>query len=226
MIERVHEHLIGELRQNTRTDTIFIITAILLNLAILGTNSAVGGMDTTTYNPETALTEGTHRLYVETREQDDWEWKAAGSLRINIEYLQSTEPSPVTESSTAGNPWVWKLPRESVNVRYQLDGKDYRGWAVHTETDSKAATQTSIIFILIFVSICINLAVIYGLLKGKKTRLIILGGLIRMYKDQQVDTYYDRSLLANYGVRYYTFISVVVLLGIISIVIPLIVKYL
>jgi hypothetical protein len=32
MIERVHEHILDELKTNTRTDTIFIITAILLNL--------------------------------------------------------------------------------------------------------------------------------------------------------------------------------------------------
>ena len=36
MIERVHEYIITELQQNTRTDTIFIATAILLKLVILG----------------------------------------------------------------------------------------------------------------------------------------------------------------------------------------------
>lgn len=41
MIERVHEHIINELQQNTRTDTIFILTAILLNLLTLGINSGV-----------------------------------------------------------------------------------------------------------------------------------------------------------------------------------------
>ena len=41
MIERVHEHIITELQQNTRTDIIFILTAILLNLLALGINSAV-----------------------------------------------------------------------------------------------------------------------------------------------------------------------------------------
>jgi len=41
MIERVHEHIITELQQNTRTDTIFILTAILLNLVILATNSII-----------------------------------------------------------------------------------------------------------------------------------------------------------------------------------------
>jgi hypothetical protein len=41
MIERVHEHIITELQQNTRTDTIFIVTAILLNLLALGVNSII-----------------------------------------------------------------------------------------------------------------------------------------------------------------------------------------
>lgn len=41
MIERVHQHIITELQQNTRTDTIFILTAILLNLLTLAINSIV-----------------------------------------------------------------------------------------------------------------------------------------------------------------------------------------
>ena len=52
MIERVHEHIITELQQNTRTDTIFILTAILLNLITLGINSAVASQrdkDATTW---------------------------------------------------------------------------------------------------------------------------------------------------------------------------------
>ena len=32
MIERVHEHIISELGANTRTDTIFVLTAIVLNV--------------------------------------------------------------------------------------------------------------------------------------------------------------------------------------------------
>ena len=40
MIERVHEHLLDELKTNTRTDTIFIITAILLNLIAASINAA------------------------------------------------------------------------------------------------------------------------------------------------------------------------------------------
>jgi hypothetical protein len=43
MLERVHEHIVGELQQSARTDTIFVITAVVFNLVVLGINSAVAG---------------------------------------------------------------------------------------------------------------------------------------------------------------------------------------
>ncbi len=39
MVERVHEHIITELQQNSRTDTIFVQTAIVLNFITLAINS-------------------------------------------------------------------------------------------------------------------------------------------------------------------------------------------
>jgi hypothetical protein len=49
MIERVHQHIISELNANSRTDIIFVLTAIILNLLTLGINSGVaaGGDDNT-----------------------------------------------------------------------------------------------------------------------------------------------------------------------------------
>ena len=41
MIEHVHKHITSELQQNTRTDIIFILTAILLNLITLAVNSGM-----------------------------------------------------------------------------------------------------------------------------------------------------------------------------------------
>ena len=41
MIEYVHKHIISELQQNTKNDTIFIIAAIILNLIILAVNSGL-----------------------------------------------------------------------------------------------------------------------------------------------------------------------------------------
>ena len=45
MIERVHEHITGELGANARTDTIFVLTAIILNLIALGINSGIAAAD-------------------------------------------------------------------------------------------------------------------------------------------------------------------------------------
>lgn len=41
MIEYVHSHITKELEQNTKTDIIFILTAIILNLITLGVNSGL-----------------------------------------------------------------------------------------------------------------------------------------------------------------------------------------
>jgi len=51
MIQRVHEHIISELQQNARTDTVFILTAILLNLLTLGINTGIasGGEEDVTW---------------------------------------------------------------------------------------------------------------------------------------------------------------------------------
>ncbi len=43
MIEHVHKHITSELQQNTRTDIIFILTAILLNLIAMSVNMGMAG---------------------------------------------------------------------------------------------------------------------------------------------------------------------------------------
>jgi len=133
MIERVHEHIITELQQNTRTDTIFIITAILLNLVTLAINSIV----------------------------------AAG------------------EQST---------------------------------------TMTIVMVMFVCLLIVVNLVVIFGLLKGKQTRLKLINGLLKMYKDQGVEGYYDESLLGNYSARYNLFILAVVFTGLIAAIVPFVIR--
>jgi len=134
MIERVHEHIIEELQQNTRTDTIFIVAAILLNLLTLGINSAI-----------------------------------ASDSQKNV---------------------------------------------------------TNFIVMLIFASlvIVVNIVVIFGLSKGKQTRSKLLNGLLKMYRDQGVEGYYDPSLLSGYNTRYNLFILVIVFMGLISIVVPFLVR--
>lgn len=132
MIERVHEHILIELQQNTRTDVIFIITAILLNLLTLGVNSAV----------------------------------ASGS--------------------------------------------------------NQDATRWIVFFTFISLLIVVNFVTELGLIKGKQTRAKLLEGLLKMYKDQGVEGYYDASLLSNYNTRYNLFLLTVVFTGLIAIFVPLV----
>jgi len=134
MLEQVHKHLVSEIQQNTRTDTIFIITAILLNLLSLGINSIMA-------------------------------------------------------------------------------------------SDSRKDTSLFLVmFIIVALVIVVNIIVIIGLIKGKQTRVKLTNGLIKMYKDQNVDKYYDSSLLLNYNTRYNLFILVVVFIGAIAIAIPFIIR--
>ncbi len=130
MIERVHEHIITELQQNARTDTIFILTAILLNLIALGVNSAVA-----------------------------------------------------SESDNGMTTWV-------------------------------------VFFTFVCLVLVVNFVVVIGLLRGKQTRIKLINGLLKMYKDQGVEGYYDLSLLSNYNTRYNLFLVTVVFTGLIAIVVP------
>jgi hypothetical protein len=134
MIEHVHNHITSELQQNTRTDIIFILTAILLNLITLAVNAGLA------------------------------------------------EKSR-TENSTL-----------------------------------------IVMFLFVFLIVLVNIVVIIGLIKGKQTRTKLVHGLMTMYKDQNVDKYYDESLLGNYSVRYNLFILVVVCTGIIATLVPFVMR--
>jgi len=130
MLERVHQHIIAELQQNTRTDTVFVLTAIFLNLLTLAINSAV----------------------------------AAG--------------------------------------------------------DDNSATEWTVFFIFLSLLVVVNFIVMVGLVKGKQTRIKLINGLLRMYKDQGVEGYYDASLLSNYATRYDLFLFATVFTGLVAIVVP------
>ena len=135
MIERVHEHILSELHTNTRTDTIFVLTAIVLNLIALGINSAIAG--TAQYNGGT--------------------------------------------------------------------------------------TTTIIMFTFVALVLVVNFVVEVGLIRGRQMRGKLLNGLLKMYKDQGVEGYYDPSLLSNYNTRYNLFMLVVLFTGLVALIIPFIV---
>jgi hypothetical protein len=213
MKEQIHEHLIGELRQNTRTDTIFVITALLLNLVILAVNSGIVGEGGERYDPTPYLVAGSHRLHVEIRD-DRRQWRPAGAISVEL----AKDPAP-------GSAPALKLPDGSRDIRFQLGGPSDDGWATATDRTRQSATSTLLMYVFIILQIFVNGAVIIGLLRGKRMRLVILDGLLRMYRDEGVEGYYDESLFRGYTVRYRIFISVVISLGVISILVPLILRY-
>ena len=134
MLEKVYDHIISDIKQNTRTDTIFIIVALVLNFISLAVNAGVAN------------------------------------------------------------------------------------------DDGPASTWTMVT--LIGLVIVVNLVVIFGLLRGRDTRNKLISGLLRMYKDQNVEQYYDASIVSNYDTRYLLFILAVVTTGVTAIVIPLLLKFL
>jgi len=134
MIERVHEHIISELQQNARTDTVFILTAILLNLVVLATNS------------------------------------------------------------------------------------------IMASTDEPTTTTTIVMVLFVALLIVVNTIVIFGLMRGKQTRQLLINGLLKMYRDQGVEGYYDASLLTNYNLRYNLFTIAVVSIGLIATIVPFVIR--
>ena len=134
MLEHIHKHITSELNQNTRTDTIFILSAILLNLITLGINS---------------------------------------------------------------------------------------GMVEKSRTDN---SQLIVMFLFVILIVLVNIVVIFGLSKGRETRNKLVSGLLKMYQDQNVDQYYDKSLLGNYNMRYNLFIMVVICTGLIAIVVPFVLR--
>jgi hypothetical protein len=133
MIQRVHEHIIDELASNARTDTVFVITAILLNLITLGINTGI----------------------------------ASGS---------------------------------------------------------GSGTRTIVMFTFAALIIVVNFVVEVGLIRGRQMRKKLLEGLLKMYKDQGVEGYYDPTLLSDYKTRYNMFLIAVLFTGLVSLIVPFIVR--
>jgi len=134
MLREVHQHVVSELQQSSRTDTVFVVSAVLFNLIVLGIN-----------------------------------------------------------------------------------------WGVASASNSaeQGASNDFIFAVLILATLLINVFSVRALVAGRQTRSTLITGLLTMYKDQEVDKYYDPSLLDMYGARYKLFIAVLTVLAAIAIVVPL-----
>ena len=139
MLKEVHDHITSELNQGSRTDTIFVITAIVFNLIVLGVNSGIAGSANDAYNRNTL-------------------------------------------------------------------------------------SQDILLVVFTVLLLLVNGISIIALSVGKTTRHKLLNGMIAMYKDNEVDKYYDLELLGNYNVRYTLFTGVILALGVTAIIVPLIIR--
>ncbi len=86
------------------------------------------------------------------------------------------------------------------------------------------ATLNIVMFTLVALLIVVNLVAEIGLIKGRQTRTKLLNGLLKMYKDQGVEGYYDPSLLSSYRTRYNLFMFTVLFTGLIGLIIPFIIR--
>jgi hypothetical protein len=139
MIEKVHQHIVNELQQSSRTDTIFVVTAVLFNLIVLAINSSVAS-------------------------------------------------SAASEKASSSDDFV--------------------------------------LIVFIIMAIIVNSIAIKALFTGKNTRNKLLQGLLSMYRDNEVDKYYDSSLLNNYGKRYFLFTAVILCLAVTSVIVPIVIRFL
>ena len=138
MLSQVHDHIVSELRESSRTDTIFVLTAIVFNLIVLAINFGVA-----------------------------------------------------TEAAAEGD----------------------------------AATYDIILAVFIVMTVCLNVLAVAALALGRRTRSMLLSGLVAMYRDNDVDKYYEPALMSNYGVRYLLFSGVIAALSVTAIVVPLIIRF-
>lgn len=129
MIDKVHKHILEELKINAKADTGYILVSVILNLMTLAINSAISG-------------------------------------------------------------------------------------------SSSQNMITKLIFILLTATLSIAAEV--GLIKGRKASKKLIKGLIKMYKDNIVDAYYDASLLDHYKSRYNLFMLIIFGTALVAIVVPLI----
>ena len=138
MLSQVHEHIVKELGESSRTDTIFVLTAIIFNLIVLGINSGV----------------------------------AAAAM----------------------------------------------------DEDGNTTTYDIILVVFIVMTVVLNVVAVAALMLGRRTRKTLIEGLVAMYRDNDVDKYYDPSLMSNYGLRYLLFGGIIAILAITSVAVPLIIR--
>ena len=111
----------------------------------------------------------------------------------------------------------------AVNSGLATAGVEERAGA-QRDVELAAATYDMLLAVFIGMTALVNGVAVTALVMGRRNRRMLLVGLVSMYRDNEVDRYYDPSLVSNYGVRYLLFGSVIVSLAITATVVPLIIR--
>lgn len=77
--------------------------------------------------------------------------------------------------------------------------------------------------ITLILTILVNGLAVIGLITGRNTRKMLVGGLLKMYEDAKVSEYYDAALLTNYTRRYALFVGIIITMALASVAIPLVI---
>jgi hypothetical protein len=78
-------------------------------------------------------------------------------------------------------------------------------------------------FVCILAIFVINWFSVRAILNNKKQRVKLTEGLMKLYKDEGVDQYYDGSIFKSYETRYNLFAVILATVGSLSIIIPLVI---
>ena len=157
MQDRLHQDLVSELNQTTRTDTITAIVGIILNLIFLLVNSIIAG----------------------------------GVWAEDIIYKEVPRGDPMF------------VPEPTITSEFNL-------------------SMMLILIILIVAIIAINIFVIRALLAGKERRIRLTQSLEKMYKEEELDKYYDASIIKGYETRYGLYTKIIGTLGLLAVFIPIV----
>lgn len=93
------------------------------------------------------------------------------------------------------------------------------------EEDASSAADL-VLGVFIAMTVLLNVIAVVALYLGRRTRKMLLNGLVAMYRDNDTAKYYDPSLVSNYGTRYLLFVGVIITLALTSIFVPLIIRFL
>lgn len=91
------------------------------------------------------------------------------------------------------------------------------------KANSVNASPTIIMFVVILATAAINWFSVRALLNNKKQRGKLNEGLVKLYKDEGMDQYYDGSIFKGYETRYNLFAVMLIAVGAVSIIAPLVI---